>query len=147
MSSILLVMGESKARSRLMTHEKLTESEEKFLNAYTRHGAETFGNAYKSLISTRCWNGTKESAYVYASQIKNSPRVQTALKNKMREMGLTDVEVDMTLVELIRQNKDLKTKMRAIMEYNRLMGRGREKAQPLRVEIMNFGLKKQTSDR
>lgn len=131
-----------KARQAKMVKTKsglrLTPSQEAFARAYTSFGEETFCNAYQSMISTRNWNGKKETAYSYAAQLKRHPVITQRIRELLEAQGFNDEDVDMEHLKVIKQDKDLSNKMRGIQEYNRLRGRGVQQGQQVTVNIINF---------
>lgn len=116
---------------------RLTPLQEAFAQAFTDFRFPSFCNAYRSLIATRAFNGTKESAYAYAHQLSTHPTVAARIQELLERRGFTDEEVDAQLLLMIRQDKDLTNKMRAIEEYNRMRDRKRVQ-EPIQVTVTTF---------
>jgi hypothetical protein len=116
---------------------RLTVLQEAFAQAYTDFCAPSFCNAYRSLVSTRPFNGTKESGYAYAYQLRTHPATAARILELLERRGFLDEDVDLQHLAVIRQEKDLTNKMRAIEEYNRMRNRKRVQ-EPPQVQIIDF---------
>lgn len=117
---------------------KLTSSQEAFARAYAAFGKDTFCNGYLSLIRTREFKGSKNSAYSYASQLKSHHAVQARIQELLEERGLLEEDVDAEHLKVIKQDKDLSNKMKGIVEYNRLKNRLSQPKIPITVQIVDF---------
>ncbi len=115
---------------------KLTPLQEAFAQAYTDFPQASFGNAYKSLLVTRDFRGKRSSAYSYAYQLLHHSVVEKRVLELLEYKGLSTEEVDVEHYKIIKQDKDLSSKMRAIQEYNRIWPRFRKEA-PV-VNIVDF---------
>lgn len=116
---------------------RLTPLQESFAQAYTDFTGRSFCNGYLSLVRTRPFNGTKESGYSYAHQLRTHPTVAARIQELLERRGFTDEDVDLEHLCVIRQEKDLTNKMRAIEEYNRMRNRKRVQ-EPPKVTIVDF---------
>src|SRR3990167_94612 len=105
--------------------EKLNPKQELFCKYYATNIAETIGNGTKSYMLAYP-DSSEESAMSSASDLLRNPKVIIRLKEYWNQAKLTDEEVDAHLASIVRQNKDLKTKLGSIREYNRLGERGAE---------------------
>lgn len=107
---------------------KLTLKQTKFCQLFTSSDINFFGNA------TRCYAEaygiditTKEgeaNASASSSRLLTNAKVEQRIATLLEKQGLSDSAVDAQHFFLIRQNVDLKTKMTAIKEYNRMRSRG-----------------------
>jgi hypothetical protein len=115
---------------------RLTPLQEAFAQAYTDFRGTSFCNAYRSLAATRPFNGTKESGYAYAYQLRTHPVVAARILELLERRGFLDEDVDLQHLAVIRQEKDLTNKMRAIEEYNRMKRRPLNKG--LVVQVVDY---------
>jgi len=117
---------------------KLTPSQEAFAKAYTAFGEATFCKATDSLLATRYFTGKKQSAYAYAGQMRRNPVVAARIRELLEDAGFGDDDIDLEHLKVIKQDKDLTNKMKGIIEYNRLKGRGAQQGMQVSVNIINF---------
>lgn len=117
---------------------RLTPPQEAFARAYAAFGKDTFCNGYLSLIRTREFKGSKNSAYSYASQLKSHHAVQARIQELLEDAGFSDGEVDLEHLKVIKQDKDLSNKMKGIIEYNRLKNRLVQAKTSITVQIVDF---------
>lgn len=115
---------------------KLTPLQEAFAQAYTDFSKASFGNAYKSLLATRDFKGKRSSAYSYAYQLLHHRTVEKRVLELLEYKGLSTEEVNVEHFKVIKQDKDLSAKIRAIQEYNRIYPR-MQKGAPV-VNIIDF---------
>lgn len=103
----------------------LNPKQKLFCRYYATSEVKTRGNATKSYMAAYP-DSSEEAAAVSAHELLRKPKVVDYLKELWRKTGLTDEEVDAELAGIVRQNKDLKSKLGGIKEYNRLKERGAE---------------------
>src|SRR3990167_7815293 len=112
--------------------EKLNPKQELFCRYYATNEVGTRGNATQSYLKAYGEKDeedkdlTEESAATCGWRLLRNVDIQGYLKELWKKTGLTDEEVDAELAGLIRQSKDLKTKLGSIREYNHLRERGAE---------------------
>ena len=105
--------------------EQLNPKQELFCKYYATNVAETMGNGTRS-YALAYPDSSEEAAMSSASDLLRNPKIIGRLKEYWIQAKLTDEEVDAHLASIVRQNKDLKTKLGSIREYNRLGERGAE---------------------
>lgn len=116
---------------------KLTPKQEAFCRAYTDFGnQETFGNAtnaYKyAYQNTASWS-TQEAA-----KMKTNETIMKRINELLQRQGLNDVDVDLEHLKVIKQDRDLSNKMKGIIEFNRLKGRGVQSGNIINVNVISF---------
>lgn len=110
--------------------EELTLKQEEFCKAYV--SKDFFGNgtqAYLEVYGYKDEDGntiTYESAKSAASRLLTFDNILKKINSLLEEGGFNEQNVDKQHLFLINQFADLKTKMNAIKEYNRLRERGAE---------------------
>lgn len=106
--------------------EKLNERQEKFCQLYATD-KEFFGNGVESYVAVYNVNKAKPNWYqiacISASKLLSKSKVYNRVNELLTETGFNDVAVDKQLSMLIHQHSDLKTKLGAIGEYNKLKAR------------------------
>lgn len=107
----------------------LTPQQEKFCQLYASH-REFFGNGVQSYIKAYDIDvGQGEGQQSYnscrstASEMLTNPNILARVNEIFEERGLNDMFVDKQLLFLITQHADLRVKLEAIKEYNRMRGR------------------------
>ena|SRR3990167_2324443 len=105
--------------------EELNPKQELFCKYYATNIAETIGNGTKAYLLAYP-DSSEDAARSSASDLLTNPNIIARLKEYWSQAKLTDEEVDAHLASIVRQNKDLKTKLGSIREYNRLGERGAE---------------------
>jgi len=106
---------------------KLTVLEENFCRAFCciSH-PETFGrprDAYAAAGYKLNNKDGNDSNVNNAYHILKRPKIQTRITELLAAQGLTDYGVDGEMLKVIKQDKDLSNKMRAISEYNKVKKR------------------------
>ena len=115
-----------------MAKEKLNPKQELFCQLYSSdqeffaNGTQAYMEAYDIDTSKK---GTYENARVNASKLLTNTNILKRINELLELRGLNDPFVDKQLEFLITQNADLKTKVSAIKEYNKLKSRILEKAE------------------
>lgn len=88
---------------------------------------EFFGNGVQSYIEAYNVDVTKKGAYNVAKSeahtLLTKPYILTYIDNLFEARGLNDSFVDKQLEKLITQDAEFSTKIKAIVEYNKLKGR------------------------
>lgn len=115
-----------------MAKEKLNPKQELFCQLYSSdqeffaNGTQAYMEAYDIDTSKK---GAYEGARVNASKLLTNTNILKRINELLELRGLNDPFVDKQLEFLITQNADLKTKVSAIKEYNKLKSRILEKAE------------------
>lgn len=115
-----------------MAKEKLNPKQELFCQLYSSdqeffaNGTQAYMEAYDIVTSKK---GAYEGARVNASKLLTNTNILKRINELLELRGLNDPFVDKQLEFLITQNADLKTKVSAIKEYNKLKSRILEKAE------------------
>lgn len=134
--------------------EKLTPKEELFCRYYAL-GADTFGNATLSYVyaygmqdkiprkdySGKFETGSKEYRVckTEGNRILTKPDIDAHITNLLNEFN-HDKVADGELIYVLKQRKDLASKITAVREYNRLKKRGaKEEDGPTKIEIQIKG--------
>lgn len=94
---------------------------------------EFFANGAKSYLQVYP-NSSEKNASGSARDLLAKPSIQRRINELIDQSGLTDSFVDKQLLFCITQMVDLKAKLAAIKEYNRLRGRVIE-----RVDVTSYG--------
>lgn len=85
----------------------------------------------------RCeFKGNRASAYSYAYQLLHHPIVEKRVLELLEYKGLSAEAVNVDHLKVIKQDKDLSLKMKAIHEYNRIYPRMKKGV--LVVNIVDF---------
>lgn len=103
-------------------HE-LNPKQERFCYLYV-HDKECFGNATRSYAAAYNIDITEDDNVVRATA--STLLTKQNIKDRVRELLdalINDTVVDMELASVIRQNKELSSKVAAIREYNKLKAR------------------------
>ena len=103
--------------------DELNPKQELFARYYATQEVGTFGNGTQSYMRAYP-DSSEESAAVSAYDHLRNPKIVNRLQEIWKSTGVTDEEVDAHLAKLIRQDKDLKSKLGGIKEYNRVKSRG-----------------------
>lgn len=109
--------------------EKLTDSQKRFCELYCS-SEEFYGNGVQSYIEAfdvkldkkGAYNGAKSNAY----KLLKMKKILEYINELLDERGLNDQFVDKQLLFAITQHADLKVKVKAISEYNKLKNRVNE---------------------
>lgn len=102
---------------------KLNPRQELFCRYYATNEVGTFGNATQSYLKVYP-NSSEEAAWVSSYDLLRKPKIVENLKELYKIGGLTIEEVDAHLALIVRQNKDLKSKLGGIREFNNIESRG-----------------------
>lgn len=110
--------------------KELTPKQERFCQLYATE-VEFFGNGTQAYIEaydpeTNRPNWYK-SAQASASRLLSNVIVYNRINQILEESGFNDIAVDKQLAFLLTQHTDLKSKLGAIKEYNKLKSRITEK--------------------
>lgn len=109
-----------------MKKDKLTLKQKKFCQLYTEPG-EFFGNGVQSYVEAYNIDTSKKGWYAAArasaSENLTKPNILKEINRILEDQGLNDSFVDKQLLFMITQNADLKAKMSAIAEYNKMKSR------------------------
>jgi len=119
----------------------LTPKQENFCRAYLSVGEDTFCNAFKAYQKAGySMNSSDKSNRGNAIATYQSKKVQARLMELMELAGFNDLAVNAEHLKVIKQDKDLSNKMRAISEYNKITGRSvKELGQgKITINIVNF---------
>lgn len=118
--------------SKVDKKDTLTQKQERFCQLYATD-KEFFGNGVQAYIEaydpdTKQKNWYK-TACARASQLLSNVKVCNRINQILEESGFNDVAVDKQLAFLLTQHADLKSKLGAIKEYNKLKQRITEKTE------------------
>jgi hypothetical protein len=106
--------------------EKLSLQQQAFCELYASD-KEFFGNGTQSYIEAYDMDMSKPNAYKTAAAAASRLLINVNVLNKINELlelrGLNDAFIDKQLEFLVTQNADLRTKIAAIREYNKLKSR------------------------
>lgn len=119
----------------------ITPRQENFCRCYLDVGSETFCNALKSYKKAGySINKNPKSNHSNALGVYRSKNVQLRLVELMELVGFNDLSVNAEHLKVLKQDKDLSNKMRAIAEYNKITGRSvKELGQSkITINIVNF---------
>ena len=111
---------------------ELNPKQELFCQYYSTNVLGTRGNATQSYLKAYGERDedekemTEDTAAVNGHRLLRNAKIISYLTELWKLSGLTDSEVDAELAGIVRQNKDLKSKLGSIKEYNRLRERGAE---------------------
>lgn len=112
--------------------ESLNLKQEKFCQLYSCD-KEFFANGVQSYIEAYEPDTTKPNWYktacARASQLLSSVKVLKRINELLELRGLNDAFVDKQLEFLVTQNSELRTKLSAIQEYNKLKTRVMERSE------------------
>jgi len=117
---------------------KLTLMQECFARAFADINSEYFNDALGAYRSVSTSQMSDACARVEAYRLKNHPVVSKRIAEIFEQAGFNDFSVDVEHHKLIKQDKDLSTKLGAIKEYNRVKGRGKESGHIINIEIANY---------
>ena len=137
---LLLSNGTIQWKAKTM-NKKLNTKQEKFCQIYASD-REFFGNGTQSYIEAygiKSRRGYQKTAQVNASRLLSNAMVSDRINEILEAKGLNDNFVDKQLSFLIAQHADLKLKLGAIREYNRLKQRLTEKIErnlPILIDDM-----------
>lgn len=110
-----------------------------FARHYTDfNNKDTFGNAYRSMLASRDWNGNPQNGMTYASKLRKKPEIQKRIEELLDLRGLNDTDVDLERLKIIKQDRDLTNKNRAIEAYDKLKGRGGTTSVVPVINIIDF---------
>lgn len=90
------------------------------------NGTQAYIEAYDPPRKSKNWYVAARNS---ASDLLTKPYILDRINELLEEGGLNDVHVDKQLAFLITQNADMKTKISAIKEYNKLKSRILEKSE------------------
>ena len=124
-----------KSKSAAKTDGGLTLMQEEFCQLYVNADRELFGNGTQCYLATFGEQYHKEKkrpmkyevACVLASKELSKVKVIARINELLSTGGFTDQNVDKQHLFLINQHADLKTKLGAIQEYNKLKSRIQKK--------------------
>lgn len=115
-----------------MAKNKLNPKQELFCQLYSSD-QEFFANGTQAYIEAYDIDTSKKGAYegarVSASKLLTNTNILKRINELLELRGLNDPFVDKQLEFLITQNADMKTKISAIKEYNKLKSRILEKSE------------------
>lgn len=118
-------------KSAAKTKEGLSLVQEKFCQLYTSVDREMFGNGTQCYIEAYDVNLSRPNAYeaarVRASQLLTVVNIIDRINSLLETGGFSEQNVDKQHLFLINQHADLKTKLGAIQEYNKLKARIQKK--------------------
>ena len=110
-----------------------------FVKAYTAYGEETFGSSIKSYRLAFPDRAAKsKNVDNLAHKVKSRKGIQKAIEERLKMIGLNDNDVDLEHMKVIKQDKDLSNKMKGIVEYNKLRGRGIQERDTVVVNVVNY---------
>lgn len=144
-------MGEKPTASK--TEQGLNLQQEAFCQVYTGQDRELFGNGTMSYLETYGEEYltkndkpmTYQVAMVSASNLLRNPKIITRINGLLSTGGFSDENVDKQHLFLINQYADLKTKLGAIAEYNKLKARITKKID-LTTKGKSFNLEELSND-
>jgi len=120
----------------------LTARQENFCRAYMSVGEPTFCNVLKAYDAAgyKMNDNNKKISYSNAREVFLNPKIQTRLAELMEMAGFNNLAVNAEHLKVLRQDKDLSNKMKAIAEYNKMMGRTQTDSGPgkITINIVNF---------
>ena len=105
--------------------KELNQKQELFCRYYATNEIGTRGNGTRAYMKAYP-DSSEESSAVSAYEFLRNPKILSELQRLWKLSNLTDEEVDAELAGIVRQDKDLKSKLGSIKEYNRLRERGAE---------------------
>lgn len=118
---------------------KLTVNEEMFCRAMVDLDGECAGQpkrayamAYNPTDPKAAWVSTE------AGKLMKKDNVKKRIDELIEQLGFNNSNVDFEHLKVIKQDRDLSNKMKAISEYNRLKGRGKQSGQEVHVNIIDF---------
>ncbi len=120
---------------------KITMLQERFSQHFTNYGSPTFGNTTASYIAVCKENGrpvNERKAEANGRNLRKKDSVVERVKELMDAAGWNDADVDMEHMKVMKQDKDLSNKMRAISEYNKLQQRGANEEKSVAVNIIQY---------
>jgi hypothetical protein len=115
-----------------MGKDQLNPKQELFCQLYATdkeffaNGVQSYIEAYNPDTIKRDWYKT---ACASASQLLSNIKVLNRINELLELRGLNDAYIDKQLEFLITQNTELRTKLSAIQEYNKLKARILEKSE------------------
>ena len=130
-----------------MSKTKLNPKQEKFCQLYITPDADFFGNGtqcYIEAYNPRKVGNWYNSAMASASRLLRNVKICERINELLEEQGLNDQFVDKQLAFLITQFSNLKVKLSAIQEYNKLRGRIIEQTKNKNITEHTFKLDKNT---
>lgn len=101
-----------------MKENKLNFKQELFCKYYLENkgnGTDSYIKAYKTK--------NYETAKVNASKLLTNANILERINQIMKNIWFNDINIDLELANLIKQNGNLGIKFKAIVEYNKLMKR------------------------
>lgn len=104
-----------------MKEEKLNTKQELFCKLYIEYKGN-WTKAYMEAYNSK----TYETAKVGASRMISNEYIGERIYWLLKDAGYNDINIDMELAELIKQDENLGIKLRAIIEYNKLRRRYEE---------------------
>ena len=124
--------------TRTKSGKKVTVLQEMFSRAFTAYGKDTFGNITRSYIAAVGQPVGERRAEYNGRALRRKDSVKERINELMAESGWNDNEVDMEHLKVIKQDKDLSNKMRAISEYNKVTKRAGDEDKQVVVNIVKF---------
>ena len=111
--------------------EELNLKQDEFCKAYISkdffgNGTQAYLEAYGLKDEEDKHTITYDTARVNASRLLTNANILKRINSLLEEGGFNEQNVDKQHLFLINQHADLKTKMNAIKEYNRMKERGAE---------------------
>lgn len=147
-------MSRQTVEGEIVTRIRLTQKQELFAQLYATE-REFFGNGVAAYVEAYQPNRTRLGWYNVAcsraSQLLSNVKVCERINQLLDQNGFNDQNVDKQLNFLIVQHGDLKTKLGAIREYNKLKQRVTErieheiKLKPVEVMQVDNGDKPKAS--
>lgn len=117
----------------------LTLRMECFARAYTDiSNPETFGHALNSFKEAYAAGGQEDTNKAAAYRVRNHPAIKERIQELAEMVGFNNEDVDLQHLKVIRQDRDLSNKMRAIQEFNKLKARTESDGQNITVNILDF---------
>ena len=126
-------------------NHKLTLKQKLFCEKYVKFR----GNGTKAVKAAGYEAKSSNMGAVVAYENLKKPHISAYIETLLRSAGLTDVAVDLALLEVIQQNANIPVKVQGIREYNRMRGRhSPEKVESeIRVIEVGWGVEKGDRDR
>jgi len=105
-------------------------------------GEPTFCNAVKSYEAGgyTLHETDRDINYANSRALYLNPKIQTRLMELTEMAGFNNLAVNAEHLKVLKQDKDLSNKMKAIAEYNKMTGRTQQDSGPgkITINIVNF---------